>query len=243
MSRLTSTPPNPSGHTSNGTRTYVTEPAVGRPVKPGRSTKRNLPLVGLGVLLVIGCAVGFSSAWLRAGGHQVVLVVAKGLSVGQVLSPSDLRTVQISVANGVASMPASELSQIIGRPVSSTLSTGTLLTESDVAQTVGPPSGRAEVGLALKPGQYPPDVTAGERVLVVINGSNSASSTAPTPFDPTTADAPIEATVLAVEVAPVNSSESLVVTIQLAEGNGAGVTSAASAGNVALAVIASGASS
>jgi hypothetical protein len=195
------------------------------------------------MLLVVGCAIGFSSAWLRAGGRQEVLVVAKSLSPGQVLSPSDLRTSELSVASGVAAMPASELPQVIGRPISSALTPGTLLTSSDVAQTVGPPNGRAEVGLALKPGQYPPDVTSGERVLVVINSDDSATSGSSTTFHSTTADAPLEATVIGVETAPVNSSESLVVTIQLAEGNGAAVTSAASAGNVALAVISSGASS
>ncbi len=232
------------GHTPNGTQTFGEDPASGRTVPPTRATKRNLPLVGLGVLLVVGCAIGFSSAWLRAGGRQDVLVVDTSLAAGQVLSSSDLQTAQLSVARGIASMPASQLSQVIGRPVSTTLTPGTLLTETDVAQMAGPPSGRAEIGLALKPGQYPPGVTPGDRVLVVINAGSSPTSSN---FSPTSVasseNAPMEATVIGVESPPADSSESLIVSIQLAEGNGSAVASAASAGNVALAVISSGTSS
>ncbi|MGP0028935.1 MAG: SAF domain-containing protein [Acidimicrobiales bacterium] len=190
----------------------------------------------------MGSAIGFSSAWLRASGRQEVLVVTRSLSTGQVLLPSDLQQAQLSVASGIASIPASEMSQVIGRPVSTTLTSGTLLTESDVAQTAGPPSGRAVVGLALKAGQYPPDVESGERVLVVIDDSASIGSDSSTNSDPTSPDAPMEATVIGVEAPPGDSPDSLVVTIQLAEGNGATVASAASAGNVALAVVSSGTS-
>jgi SAF domain len=241
MSRLTAAPMKPGGQALNGT--FGVDPSPVRTATLGRTAKRNLPLAGLGVLLVVGCAIGFSSAWLRASGHQEVLVVSKGLSAGQVISPSDVRTVQLSVASGVASMPASDISQVIGRPVSSAVTPGTLLTESDVAQTTGPPSGRAVVGLALKPGQYPPGLAPGERVLVVFNSGAPAVSGSSATSDTNLANAPTEATVLEVESAPVNSSESLVVSIQLAEGDGATAASAASEGNVALAVISSGASS
>ena len=241
MSRLTAEPMKPGAQALNGS--FGIDPSPVRTATLGRTAKRNLPLVGLGVLLVVGCAVGFSSAWLRASGHQEVLVVSKGLSTGQVISPSDLRTAQLSVASGVASVPASDISQVIGRPVASAVTPGTLLTESDVAQTTGPPSGRAVVGLALKPGQYPPGLAPGERVLVVFSSGGPTVSGSSASSDTNLATAPTEATVLEVDSAPVNSSESLVVSIQLAEGDGATAASAASEGNVALAVISSGASS
>jgi len=133
------------------------------------------------------------------------------------------------------------LPDVLGRPIASSISSGTLLTASDVAQAPGPPGGRADVGLALKPGQYPPGLTTGERVLVVLNGAGQSSPTPTTgPSDLATSAAPLEATVIGVESAPVDSSETIVVSIQLAQGNGAAVASASSAGNVALAVISSG---
>jgi SAF domain len=241
MSRLTAEPMKPGAQALNGT--FRVDPSPVRTATLGPTAKRNLPLVGLGLLLVVGCAIGFSSAWLRASGHQEVLIVSKGLSAGQVISLSDLRTAQLSVASGVASMPASDISQVIGRPVASAVTPGTLLTESDVAQTTGPPSGRAVVGLALKPGQYPPGLAPGERVLVVFNSGGPTVSGSSATSDPNLANAPTEATVLEVDSAPVNSSESLVVSIQLAEGDGATAASAASEGNVALAIVSSGASS
>ena len=248
MSRVTAVPMKHGGNISNGAVGSGADPTRRRVTTPGRVTKRNLPLVGLGVLLVVGCAIGFSSAWLRAGGRQDVLVMTKSLAAGQVLAPSDLGTARISVASGIASVPSAELSQVIGRPVASALMSGTLLTESDVAQSVGPPRGRAVVGLALKPGQYPPDIAAGERVLVVVDGADSTTSGSSAPSGSsatsgsTAADTPVEATVIGVEPSVANS-ESLVVTVQLAEGNGTSVASAASGGNVALAIISSGATS
>jgi hypothetical protein len=136
-------------------------------------------------------------------------------------------------------VPASQLSQVVGRPMSSTVSSGALLTASDVAPSTGPPSGRAVVGLALKPGQYPPGVAPGDRVLVVVNGSGSSplSSTA---TGGSISDAPVEAIVVGEQTPPANSSVSLIVSVQLASGSGAAVASAASAGTVALAVISSG---
>jgi hypothetical protein len=207
--------------------------------KDGSTTKRNLPLVGLGVLLVVGCAVGFSSALLRAGGRQEVLVVARNVSAGHIISSSDVRTAQLSLAGSIASIPASEAAQIIGHPASAALASGTLLTESDVAPTLGPPKGHAVVGLALKPGQYPVGLAPGERVLVVVNAGVSTSTDSSTTSDSSSVIAPMEGTVLEVESDPVDSSGSFVVSIQLDEGNGAIVASAASAGNVALAILSS----
>ncbi len=241
MARLPTAPLIPDGRATNGTKVRNPDSSVRPSTASGRTTKRNLPMVGLGVLLVVGCALGFSSAWLRAGGHQEVLVVTRSLSAGQVLSQTDLRSVQLSVASGVTSLPASQLPDVLGRPIASALASGTLLTASDVSQALGPPGGRADVGLALKPGQYPPGLTPGDRVLVVMNGASQVSSTPTTgSSDQATSAAPLEATVVGVESAPVDSSEAIVVSVQLAQGDGAAVASAASAGDVALAVISSG---
>jgi SAF domain len=241
VSRLTSESPMSSIH-ANGVETHGAGFANAKSRKAAWTTKRNLPLVGLGVLLVVGCAIGFSSALLRAGGRQEVLVAAHNLMAGHIISSSDLRTAQLSLAGGIASIPASEVSQIIGHPASAAVASGALLTESDVAPSLGPPKGHAVVGLALKPGQYPVGLAPGERVLVVVNSGDSTSSGSSDAAD-TSSVAPMEGTVLEVESAPTDSSGSMVASIQLDEGDGATVASAASAGNVALAIISSGPSS
>jgi hypothetical protein len=227
--------PAPNGAVSNGASSKAKAPTA------KRSTRRNVPLVALGVLLVVGCAIGFSSAWLRAGGRQQVLVVANNLSTGQILTSSDLKTVQISGGNGLSAIPASQASEIVGRPVALPVTSGSLLVPSDLGPSTGPPDGRAMVGLALKPGQYPPGMAAGERVLVVMGAPNSGGSGSSgfSTSSSSNAAAPLAGTVMSVEQAPANTSESIIVSVQLAEGNGAAVASAASAGNVALAVVSS----
>jgi SAF domain len=239
VSRLTSEPLMPSIH-ANGAEAGF---ANAKSRKPGWTTRRNAPLVGLGVLLIFGCAIGFSSALLRAGGRQEVLVAARTLTVGHVISSSDLRTAQMSLAGGISSVPASEVSQIIGHPASAAVASGSLLTESDVAPSLGPPRGHAVVGLALKPGQFPVGLVPGDRVLVVVGSGISTTSGSSDPSDPSSAVAPMEGTVLEVESAAIDSSGSLVASVQLDEGNGAVVATAASAGNVALAILPSGRSS
>ena len=236
MARLATRPLGASRTTTNGSASNGAEPETQRGSASRRTARRNVPLIALGVLLVVGCAIGFSSAWLRAGGRQQVLVVATNVSAGQVLTSSDLRSVQLSTGTGLSPIPASEASDVVGHPVSLPLTAGSLLTDADLGPSALPPNGQAVVGLALKPGQYPPGITAGAQVLVVIGGSASSGSTAPSGSSP--ADAPIEATVVEVEAAPTDSSDSVVVSVQLAEGNGAAVAAAGS-GNVALVIISS----
>ena len=47
-----------------------------------------MPLVVVGVLLVVGCALGFADASLSLASHEDVLVVAQPLAAGQVLTSS-----------------------------------------------------------------------------------------------------------------------------------------------------------
>jgi hypothetical protein len=238
MARLATRPLGPGRTTANGSASNGAHPEMQHSSPGRRTSRRNVPLIALGVLLVVGCAIGFSSAWLRAGGRQQVLVVSTNLSAGQILTSSDLRSVQLSTGTGLSPIPASEASEIVGHPVALPLSPGSLLTQSDLGPSALPPSGQAVVGLALKPGQYPPGITAGAQVLVVVGGSTSSGSTSSSGSSPT--DAPIEAAVVGVEAAPTDSSDSVVVSVQLAEGNGAAVAAAGSAGNVALAIVSSG---
>jgi SAF domain len=237
MAPLATRPLGTAGQASNGSNAGAGHggPSTpsGRPV-----TRRNVPLIALGVLLVVGCALGFSTALLRAGGRQQVLVVTTNLSAGQILTSSDLRTAQLSTSSGLSPIPASDMADVVGRPVALPLAPGTLLTDTDLGPAALPPSGQAVVGLALKAGQYPPDITAGAAVLVVINGSNSSGASTSSSSSP--ADAPIPATVIGINAPPPDSSDSAVVSVQLAEGNGAAVASAASAGNVALVMVSAG---
>ena len=71
---------------SNGARPAPAALAAGR--------RRQVPLVVVGVLLVIGCALAFADASLHLGSREEVLVVAQPLAAGQVLTAGDLRAAQ-----------------------------------------------------------------------------------------------------------------------------------------------------
>ena len=239
MARFVPSPLKPPSST-NGAASLGPDAKGAARKAPRPPNRRNLPLVALGVLLIAGCAIGFSSAWLRAGGREQVLVAANNVPAGGVLTSSDLRSAQMSIGTGVAFISAADENQFVGRPVTSAITAGTLLVPSDVTGTPGPPSGRGVVGLALKPGQYPAGIETGDRVLVVINNGGSTSSGPPNSAISPTTTAPVEATVVGVDQAPANSSESIVVSVQMPQGNGAAVASAASGGDAALVVVSSG---
>lgn len=241
MARLATRPLGADRSPADGTTPNGVDPERRRTPIGRRTAKRNAPLIALGVLLVVGSAIGFSSAWLRAGGRQQVLIVATNLSAGQILTSSELRTVQVSTGSGLSPIAASEISNVIGRPVALPLVAGSLLTQANLGPSALPPKGQAVVGLALKPGQYPPGISAGAHVLVVVSGGSGSSGSSAAASS--AADAPIEATVTGVDQAPTNSSDSLIVSVQLAEGNGSAVAAAGSSGNVALVIVSSGAGS
>ena len=62
---------------------------------------RQLPLVVVGVLLVLGCALAFTDASLHLGSREEVLVVAQPVAAGQVLTAGDLRAARVSTGSGL----------------------------------------------------------------------------------------------------------------------------------------------
>lgn len=211
---------------SNGRRgASAARPAAARPGAP----RRQAPLVVVGVLLVLGCALVFAEVSLRTGGGQEVLVVARPLSAGQLVSASDLRAVRLSAAGPVASVPAAEEPAVVGQPAAVALAAGSVLTRAELGAGAGVGAGFDVVALALKPGAYPPQLAPGARVQVVPVAS-SAGSASTTP----TGSSPVAATVLAVQAASPTSGAPAVLTLEVARAEAAEVAALAAAGEVAL---------
>jgi hypothetical protein len=127
--------------------------------------RRSVPWALAGLLLVVVCALAFAVASSRLGQRQAVLAVAHAVPAGHLIDQGDLVVVRVSADPRLRPITASAQAQVVGRPAAVPLSPGTLLTEA----ALGPPSiprpGEAVVGLALKPGQFPPGLAAGARVL------------------------------------------------------------------------------
>lgn len=204
-------------------------PAAGR---SGR--RRQMPLVVVGVLLVVGCALAFADASLHLGRRQAVLVVAEPVAAGQVLSAADLRSARVSVGSGLAVVPVTAEANVVGRPAAVPLMAGELLSGSEVGPAPSVASGFDVVAVGLKPGGFPPGLAAGDRVEVVpVPSSSGAGSTG-------SAGSPVRATVTSVEVASAASGSPTVFSLQVAKGNAGEVATLAAAGQASLVQLGAG---
>ena len=204
---------------------------------PTSRRHRQLPLVVVGVLLVIGFALAFADASLHLGSREQVLVVAQPLAAGQVLTSGDLRTVRVSTGSGLQVVPAAEEPSVVGRRVAVALVAGALLTSSSVGAAPPVGSGSDVVAVGLKAGGYPPDLAPGDRVQVVPVTSASSGSGAGS----VTSGSPVAATVLAVDAAPAGSGSPTVFSLQVSSGDADEVAALAAAGQASLVEVGSGA--
>lgn len=205
---------------------------------PRRLRRRSVPLAAGGVVLVVVCALVFTEGWLQAGNRQPALALARPVAAGQVITPSDLETVRVSAAGPVSLVPASSQAQVAGSTAAVAMPAGTLLTDADLG-TPPPARGQVRLGVALKPGQYPPDLAAGENVDVLstpASGSSSGSSGSGS------AALPVGQAV-ALSVSPASASGGsgeTVVELQVSQDAMPQVASAAATGQITLAAIPAG---
>ena len=134
-----------------------------------------MPLAAGGVVLVVVCALVFAEGWLQAGNRQPVLALAQPVTAGQVITAADLETVRVSAAGPVSLVPASRQAEVAGSTAAVSMPAGSLLTGSDIG-TPPPVKGQVRLGVALKPGQYPPDLAAGQDVDVLATPASGTSS-------------------------------------------------------------------
>ena len=212
-------------------------------LRPGGSKRhRQLPLVVIGVLLVVGGALAFADASLHLGSREQVLEVTRPLAAGQVVQSSDLRTVRVSTGNGLPVLLASEEPRVLGRPVSVPLVAGALLTPSEIGATAPVASGSDVVAVGLKAGQYPPDLAAGDRVQVVpVTSSSSSPESVTGEAGSGSAERPVSATVLAVDVAGADSGNPTVFSLQVSTNSADKVAALAAANEASLIQVGSGA--
>jgi hypothetical protein len=196
------------------------------------SRQRSLTWVLVGLLLVVGGALIFAVVAGRIGQRQAVLAVAQAVPAGQIVHEGDLVAVRVSADPGLRPVLASARGEVAGRVAAVPLVPGTLLTEAALGapSPVGP--GEAVVGLLLRPGQFPPGLAAGARVLV--------AETAPDTGTPATPPRVQRATVVEVREPAADTGETgTVVAVRLAAASAPSVAGAGAAGRVVLVLIAS----
>lgn len=151
---------------------------TGAPATPtSRRGGRKVPHLVAGVLLVVLCVGGAVWWTTSAQARTPSLAVAKPVTVGHVLTSADLRTVDVSASPGTALVPADEAASVLGRPMATTLGPGALLTPDAVGAAQLPAVGRSIVAVGVKPGQFPPELTAGTPLTVIVTATAAQSTT------------------------------------------------------------------
>ncbi|MFD0882977.1 SAF domain-containing protein [Streptosporangium algeriense] len=113
----------------------------------------------------MACAFASAALTLRAEGPAGAIAVRTDLPAGHTLTAADLLPVKGTVDASV--IDASHTDSVIGRRLTVPLVAGALLTERNIGEPSYPPPGQAVIGVAVKAGQYPPDLSPGDQVAVV----------------------------------------------------------------------------
>ena len=207
---------------------------------PRRARRRSVPLAAGGVVLVVVCALVFAEGFLRAGNRQPVLALAQPVTAGQVITSADLETVRVSAAGPVSLVPASREGEVAGSTAAVSMPAGSLLTGSDIG-TPPPVKGQVRLGVALKPGQYPPDLAAGQDVDVLATPASATTGSSSGSGSPGAALPVGQAVVLSVGLASAaDGGGDTVVELQVSADAMPQVAAANAAGQIALATIPAG---
>ncbi len=158
--------------------TERTAPA-GLPTRPDAvqlRARRNPRLVIAGVLCAALGGLGAAVVHAETSSSAQVLMAARDVSRGEVVQTSDLAVVTIGSAPGVNTVPASELSSLVGGEARVDLPSGSLVGDG----AVGEPEvakGTSQLGLRLAAGRLPVKVMpAGTRVtLVAVTGTRTGA--------------------------------------------------------------------
>jgi hypothetical protein len=142
----------------------------------GGPQRRSVPRLLLGVVLVVGCAIGGIVVGQQLGHRESVLVLARSVATGQVLSAQDLREASVSVEAGITVIPVGDEPTVLGQQVAFALPAGAVLTRELIGTPQVPPPGQAVAAVGLKAGQFPPALAPGTRVAVLVAPSGTATA-------------------------------------------------------------------
>ena len=151
----------------------LTASRTGRERPSGPTSRLNHRALALALVLGLVAALVALQGYSRAADRRQVVVVLRSVPEGQPIGAADLGLAAIATDSSVVqTLAEADRAAIVGKTAAHALSAGSLLTAADVssAPAVGPDERR--VGAALKTGQYPNDLVAGDHVRVL--GSSGA---------------------------------------------------------------------
>ena len=148
---------------------------------PSAPRERKPALAILAVLLIVGGALAAGILVIRSGHRVGAIEVTQAIAQGGQIPASAVTEVQIAADSGVKYVSWQFAGQVPQYYATAAIPAGTLLNSGMITKTRSTPSGGAEVGLALKDGQVPGDLKAGDPVKIF---STQVSATGGCPGKP-----------------------------------------------------------
>lgn len=147
-------------------------PTTGRngttPVRVANSRPGRAPWLALALVLVVGGALAAGLLVQSAGDRTSVLVAAREIGPGQVLTADDFRVVDVGVDGSASLLPASQRTALVGQVATTRIPEGSLLSPGQVSSEARLAAGSVVVGALLGPGQLPvADLRPGDRVRLI----------------------------------------------------------------------------
>jgi Flp pilus assembly protein CpaB len=196
--------------------------------------------IGLGIALVLVCAGVAGAAFQSSAKRVAVVVAAKSLPAGTVLTPGDLTTGSIPASGNITAMSAAGSSALVGQQLDTPVYAGQVMVKQmlSVAPQLAP--GEQVVGMMLKGDQMPSvPLVAGDTVQVIAVPQPGQGSTVGGGIGSTLV---ASATVFAVGLAPINQTQyQASVSLEVPGADAATVTAYAAADQIGLSLITEGA--
>lgn len=195
----------------------------------GPRGRRRPGLMVAGVAMVVLGAL--AAIWLvSASGHRVpVVMVARDVAYGTVVTREDLTTTSVAVDPSVAVVPAGQASSLVGQRATVALRAGALVTRADVTSAGVVGADQVLVPLPLAAGRVPASgLSAGDRLLVV---DAPAAGADPAPGAPRSFAAQV------VRVGPADVNGTVVVDVVASAGDGPALATRAATGRFVIVVL------
>jgi hypothetical protein len=148
---------------------------------PSAPRERKPALAILAVLLIVGGALAAGVLVIKSGHRVGAVEVTRAIPQGGQIPASAITEVQIAADSGVRYVSWQFVGQVPQYYATAAIPAGTLLNSGMISKTRSTPSGAAEVGLALKDGQVPGNLQAGDQVRLF---STQVSATGGCPGKP-----------------------------------------------------------
>ena len=131
---------------------------------PAAPRERKPALAALAVILIIGGAAAAGLLVVKSGQRIDAIEITQAIGQGEQIPASAMQEVQISANSDVKYVSWSFESQVTQYFAANAIPAGTLLNSGMVSRTNNLANGKAELGLALKDGQFPDTLQVGDTV-------------------------------------------------------------------------------